>query len=341
MKYGLCSPTPPRNPASLGCCAVCVCHVLYGGISYLGWMDKPGQVSLFKFVQPLLCPGKNKSGSKECLSTLLGPALGGTSWSSAQPPCSARGGNCCPVWGISSWKTLQMHFPLTSHFWEFTGEVVRGDFTPLPVALQSLFERRSALTPMGFLQCLCPSDGAGMQVVLQGWCSECLSMLLLLCVEVVSWGHKLTGDPPDAGTVPASGELVVWFFPRSDCNKEGIWQRGMYHFPIIDGKRRRMPLVTDVLSCLSGNNSYSDGVGCSSACTTSAWPCSGQERHSSRDSPDTAQAGRLCSVRWTSIGQGHFFTWKEGTTPTQKGVLNSFLCWLMDFTGLSFYIKAN
>lgn len=39
LKYELCSPVPPRNPASLGCCAVCVCHVLYGGISYLAWLN--------------------------------------------------------------------------------------------------------------------------------------------------------------------------------------------------------------------------------------------------------------------------------------------------------------
>lgn len=61
---------------------------------------------------------------------------------------------------------------------------------------------------------------------------------------------------------------------------------------------------SDVLNCLSGNNSYTDGVGCTNACTSSAWPSSGQERHSSTDSLNIAQAGEAVlnevNLYWTS-----------------------------------------
>lgn len=72
--------------------------------------------------------------------------------------------------------------PLTNHFWEFTGEVLRGDFSPSHVVLQSLFERSGALTHVGFLQSVCvPVTWQECRSCSQGWCNECLSMLLLLC----------------------------------------------------------------------------------------------------------------------------------------------------------------
>lgn len=36
-------------------------------------------------------------------------------------------------------------------------------------------------------------------------------------------------------------------------------------------KEENASLVTDVLSCHSGNNPYTDGVGCTSVCAPSAW----------------------------------------------------------------------
>lgn len=175
-------------------------------------MDKPGQVSLLKFVQPLLCPGKNKSGPKQCLSTLLGPALGGTSWSSAQPPCSAMGRNCCPVWGISIWQTLQMRFSPPAISENSLVRLIEG-ISPLCLWFCShglrgaqpwlVWDFFSVCVPVTWQACRwCSRDGA----INISPCSCC-------CVyEVVSRGHKLTGDSPDAGTVPASAKLVFCGF---------------------------------------------------------------------------------------------------------------------------------
>lgn len=107
-----------------------------------------------------------------------------------------------------------------------------------------------------------------------------------------------------AGTDPASGKSVG-IFPRSDYNEEGTRQRRMCHFPIIDGERRRMPLLLQMCSSVSVEIIL----------ILMMWVVPvyvplqlgllpGQKRYSSRDSPNTAQAGEAVlsevNLYWTS-----------------------------------------
>lgn len=70
-------------------------------------------------------------------------------------------------------------------------------------------------------------------------------------------------------------------------------------------KEDNASLVTDVLICLSGNNSYTWVAPVFVPLQLGLLP--GQERYSSRDSLNTAQAGEAVLNEWTCIGQVHFF----------------------------------
>lgn len=166
MNYVLQPPTLPRNPASLGCCAVC--HVPCGGISCLAWRhswkkkNNLTQVSLFKFIQPLLCPGKNELAPKEGVNGwvwtyapcwVLPPRRHILEVCSASLLCQRRKlplGSLAQVTSIC--QTVQMCFVSTNNFWEFISVVIRGGFTLSRVVLQSLFQMSSALSHLGFLQ---------------------------------------------------------------------------------------------------------------------------------------------------------------------------------------------
>lgn len=94
-----------------------------------------------------------------------------------------------------------------------------------------------------------------------------------------------------AGTVPASGKLLG-FLPRSDYNKEGIRQRRMCHLPIMDGKRRRMPLLLRMCSTVSVEIILILIMWVAPVLVSLQLGLHpGQERSSSRDSLSTAQAG--------------------------------------------------
>lgn len=195
MKYEWSSLALPRNPASLGCCAVC--HVPRGGISCLAWRrswkEKPDRASLFKLIQPLLWPGKNKSAPKEgvngwawacALCWVLPPQRHILEVCSASLLCQRRKllpGRLAQV--ISVCQTVQMHFPLADNFWEFISVVIRGGFTPSHVVLQSLFQMSSALSHLGFLQSICvPMAWQACGCCSQGQCNEALFPCPCCCV---------------------------------------------------------------------------------------------------------------------------------------------------------------
>lgn len=106
-------------------------------------------------------------------------------------------------------------FPLTDHFWEFTGEVVRGDFTPLTCGFAVIVWKE--LSPDSCRissECLCPSDLAGMRVLFPGmvqWMS--FHAPALVCIKLCPEATNSLETHLVAGTVPESGKLVV-FFPE-------------------------------------------------------------------------------------------------------------------------------
>lgn len=261
------------------------------------------------------------------LWTLLGPTTLGAHPGAAQP---------LPEEGIAAlpegflppkhYKCISPHQPFLRIPWQGC----KRRFHPFPCGFAVIVWKE--LSPDSCRissECLCPSDLAGMQVLLPGMVQwKSFHAPAVVCIKLCPEATNSLQTHLVAGTVPASGKLVG-FFPRSDYNEEGTRQRRMCHFPIIDGKRRRMPLLLQMCSTVSVKVILILMVWVAPVFVP---PQLGllpeQERYSSSTGRGgCAQGGDPLLHKCT------FFIWKEDTKclshPTQRGVLNPFFLSLL------------
>lgn len=101
----------------------------------------------------------------------------------------------------------------------------------------------------------------------------------------------------------------------------------MCHFPIIDGKRRRIPFLLEMCSTVLVEIIHilmAWVAPIESVCTASAWsPSSARKGAAAETAWMHNRQVRLCWMRWTSVGGVHFFIWREDpkccSQPTQEG----------------------